>query len=146
MVRLNCSNIFVVFTSVALLSGCSAGVSRPQAVATGAVAGTAIGAGSGAAIGATIAHGDVAASALAGGGIGLGVGIASGLIYHAVSQSGEIDRNSNAIIDNQDDITATQRVLDRYRENLDNETREIQVDESLREYRYEGPSLGNYYR
>ena len=131
---------FVVSAS----SGCSSFHAAPLAVGT--VGGAAAGAGTGAIVGTLIANGDVAASALLGGAIGIPVGLAIGAIYDYNSEPSVQERNRAEIEANQEEIFARQRELDSLREDLRDETPGENPADSNREYHYNGPTLGNYYR
>jgi len=63
-----------------------------------------------------------------------------------VALSEEIASNDSRIDANRQDIRRSQRELDQYREQLDTDTMSIDPDREKGEYRYEGPSLGNYMR
>lgn len=131
-----------------LPSGCATKMSEAQqdAAITGTVVGTAGGAATGAIIGASISNGDVLASTGLGAGIGLGVGLVGGLMYHEVSLNNQISRNNDRIEANRQTILRTQKDLDEYREQLQSDTMSLEPDREKGEYRYEGPSLGNYNR
>ena len=146
MVMANSLQKLLITAAVLLGIGCSASQETQENTLWGAGVGTVVGAGAGAAVGATIANGDIAMSALLGGAVGLPVGIVVGLAYQSVKENKQIKANASQIRGNQARIRQTQSQLDTYREKLDMDTAEITPDESEAEYRYEGPSLGNYYR
>lgn len=146
MERSNILKQLAILVALGLLTGCSISEKTADNVLLGGGAGGVLGAGTGAAIGATIAHGDMASSALLGGAVGIPVGIVAAIVIQDMAENAEINGNAELIADNRDEIRHTQEQLDEYREKLDIETEEIIPDSSLREYRYTGPSLGNHYR
>lgn len=129
-------------------SGCTTKFSDEEkdAALTGGVVGTATGAATGAIIGASISNGDVLASTGLGAGAGLVVGVVGGVVLQRSAKASQISRNEDRIEANREDIGRTQAELDQYREQLLNDTMAIEPDRERGEYRYEGPSLGNYYR
>lgn len=134
----------VVCGVLTVSSGCSGFHAEPLAV--GAVGGAAAGAGTGAIIGAAIANGDVAASALLGGAIGIPVGLAVAAIYDYNSERSVGERKAEEIEKNQAEIFSRQREIDKVREQMRNEGPEGNPSETGREYHYNSPSLGSYYR
>lgn len=117
-----------------------------RGAAVGGVAGSAVGAGTGALIGAAIAHGDIGASALLGAGIGLPVGMVLGAMYVKMHQDDTIERNEKRIVENRQQILRRHQEIEELRHRLHSDSADVHVDEELREYMYQGPSLGNYYR
>ena len=141
----NLRPFIVSITIVAVLSGCS--LSRQTEYgAIGGVAGGAVGAGTGAAIGGAIANGDIAGSALLGTAIGVPVGIAVGVIYANSLETAKLDENENIIRSNAEEISRTQKRLEIERDIMREETSGIEPNKGVREYRYEGASLGNSFR
>jgi len=142
-----CAKLFVVLASV-FTYGC-AGMSSEtttDSALVGAGSGALIGAGAGAAIGATIKNGVVGRSAFAGGLIGIPVGAAVGVVAQSVIERSTINSNQQVIEANFADLQRQQADADAYREKLQMESSEIDVDESRKAYRYEGGSLGDYYQ
>jgi len=142
------SFVFAIFLAAPLLNGCAYLFDDP--VMGTAVAGGAAGAGAGAGIGALIgnnmAHGDVGQSALVGAAIGLPVGAALALGIREAQIQAEISRNQDQIEANQESIELAQGDIDEMRADMSQESRSIRVDDSHAEYRYDGPSLGQYNR
>jgi hypothetical protein len=128
---------------VVLSTGCGF---HAAPLAEGAAGGTAVGAGTGAIIGAVIANGDIGASALLGGAIGLPVGLAAAALYDYNSERTLKEIKIGDINRNQREIMARQREIDSLREELREEGPTGNPDESQKEYRYMGPSLGNPFR
>lgn len=126
-----------------ILSGCAARqVSNPV---YWSATGTAIGAGTGALIGSIIANGDVGASALLGGGIGLGSGI---LIGYMIDQW-EKEQKAQAVAEirrNDEMIAQREREIQDLRGKVDEESQRGDPDVSRREWLYDGPTVGLYYR
>lgn len=115
-------------------------------LAIGAVGGGLAGAGTGAIVGAVIANGDVAASALLGGAIGIPAGLAIAAIYDYHSEVSVKERQQQLIMENQEELFARQREIDLLREKIRNEGPHGDPAEGLRDYQYNGPTYGNYYR
>jgi hypothetical protein len=137
------------FFSALLVGGMVAGSGcgfHAAPLATGAVGGAALGAGTGAIIGSVIANGDIAASALLGGGIGLPAGLLIAAIYDYNSERSVRERKMDVIKANQEQIFNRQREIDALREEIRNDGPIGNPPEELREYRYDGATLGNYYR
>jgi uncharacterized membrane protein len=126
------------------VGGCSSLHAGP--VAAGGAVGTAAGAGTGAIIGSVIANGDIGASALLGAGIGLPAGLIIGAIYDYYSEESVAERKRDLIKENQAQIFARQREIDALRDQIRYEGPQGLPDEQLREYHYNGATLGNYYR
>jgi hypothetical protein len=132
-----------LFCTAVLSSGCGY---HATPLLVGSAGGAAVGAGTGAIIGSAISGGDVAASALLGGAIGLPVGLAAGMIYDYYSTKTITEIKINDIKNNQREMLAREREIDRLREEIQGDIPTGNPDESRREYRYMGPSLGNPYR
>ena len=132
--------------ALTLLSGCSMSKETSDTALTWGAGGTVVGAGTGAAVGAAIANGDIAASTLLGAGVGLPVGIAAGLIYHSYRDDRLIEANENQINANRKELGRAQSEIEAYRGELLTDSESIELDESNREYRFEGASIGSYYR
>ncbi len=135
--------LFIGAVALTVLSGCAAReVSNP--VYWGAT-GTAVGAGTGALIGSIIANGDVAASAMLGGGIGVGAGILIGYMIdewereQKAQMLAEVRRNDEI-------ISQRQREIQELRTRVDEEAERGDPDVSRREWIYDGPTIGQYYR
>lgn len=126
-----------------LTSGCSA---QSDSITRDGLVGAVAGAGTGAIVGSVIANGDVAASALLGTAIGIPVGIALGAIIYNNSQAGVRERKVAQINKNNAELFARQRELDSLREKIRNDGPTGNPSEQLREYQYNGDTLGNYYR
>ncbi len=146
MVSLINRSLIAASLALTFLSGCSMSKETSDTALTWGAGGTVVGAGTGAAIGAAIANGDIATSTLLGAGVGLPVGIAAGLIYHSYRDDRLIEANEKLIKSNQKELGRAQTEIEAYREELFKDSASIEVDESMREYRFEGASLGNYYR
>ena len=141
------SFVSLVVCGVAVLStGCSGSGVHTAPLAVGTLGGAAVGAGTGAIIGSVIANGDVAASALLGGAIGIPVGLAVGALYDYNSEQSVSERKAEEIKNNQAEIFARQRQIDDLREQIRGEGALGNPSEQLREYHYNSPSLGDYYR
>lgn len=145
---LNFSKIVTIFLIIGSLTACSTISNDPyvESGVVGGAAGTVIGAGTGAIIGATIANGDVAASALLGGAIGLPAGVLLGLAIHAHNEDSEIEANNKIIRENYTQIIQRQQQIDTLREEVENDYKSINLDEELRRDIYTGPTLGNRQR
>jgi hypothetical protein len=127
-----------------VVSGCSGLHARP--VVTGGVVGAAAGAGTGAIIGSVISNGDIAASTLLGAGLGIPAGLIIGAIYDYYSEESIAERKRDVIQENQAQIFARQKEIDSLREQIRYEGPQGLPDDQLREYHYNGATLGNYYR
>lgn len=135
--------ISLVAGSAMLISGC--GVSG-ESLAYGGLGGAAAGAGTGAIIGTVIANGDVATSALLGGAIGIPVGIALGAIIDYHSDARVTERRVAKIQKNQAEIYDRQRELDRLRDEIRDDGPTGNPPADLKQYEYDGNTLGNWYR
>jgi hypothetical protein len=93
-----------------------------------------------------IANGDVAASALLGGAIGIPAGLAIAAIYDYNSELSVKERQQKLIMENQEELFARQREIDLLREKVRNEGPHGDPAESFRDYQYNGPTYGNYFR
>lgn len=126
-----------------LLNACSVDAGN---VAQGGVAGGLAGAGTGAIVGAIISNGDIGASALLGGAIGIPVGLVLGAVYDYHSDERVRERKREQIEATQVEISARQRDIDALREKIRAEGPLGNPSPELREYQYNGATLGNYYR
>lgn len=137
----NLKRVFVLAICLCTLSSCGAGY---QTAAWG-VGGTAVGAGAGALVGSLISNGDILASA----GLGAGVGLASGVLIGFVKDRREAARVAriNRKLDSFDRMIYSQQleIESQYGE-LKDTSQVGDVNESLSEPIYDGPSIGVYGR
>jgi len=105
-----------------------------------------VGAGTGALVGTMLTAGDVGASALLGAGIGLPVGAALGYYYVKNKNEAELKENQRLIDINHSSIVQRERELIELREQAELDSFTIEIDSSLQDDLYLGPSLGNYLR
>jgi len=116
-------------------------------LAVGAVGGGVAGAGTGAIIGSVISNGAIGASAVAGGAIGIPVGLAVGMIYDYNSEASVRERKLNQIEANHRELFNREREIEAMREQILNDGPSgSNPSEELRDYQYDGNTLGNYYR
>lgn len=125
-------------------TGCSS--FHTKTLATGAAGGAAAGAGTGAIIGALIANGDVAASALLGGAVGIPAGLAIAAVYDYHSEPSVQERNAALIENNQQELYARQKELERMRQQITEESMASDEWYYNSDYHYNGHTLGNHFR
>ncbi len=141
--------IFSIFLSLSL-TNCGilsdSGPTTGGEYLAGAVIGTAAGAGIGAAIGNAISNGSVEKSVYLGAGVGLAVGVAGTYAYKEIKIHNRIVDNDTQIESNRKAILSKQTEIDRLREEVLNDTYNLQVDQGRFGTVYDGATLGNYYR
>jgi len=140
--------LFLLSFSLLFLASCSLfqTSSTTQGATYGGLGGAAVGAGTGALVGTMLTAGDVGASALLGAGIGLPVGAAVGYYYVKNKNEAELRENQRLIDLNHSTIVQRERELTELRERAELDSFTTEIDSSLQDDLYLGPSLGNYLR
>ena len=129
--------------SIITASGCSLNPKEEAGLKGGAI-GAGVGAGTGAIVGSVITNGDIAASALLGGAIGLPIGVLAGIAYANSIENSVIDDNQAIIDRNSQEIITREGEIQSYRERLLQDSKAIELDESRKEFIYNGPTIGTY--
>lgn len=142
---MNINKIFLAtLVSLSLIS-CAA-FQNPKVVngVAGAGAGSVVGSIAGAAVASSIANGDIPASMALGAGIGMAGGALIGVTYTEMKQNRALAKNNEIIEDNRQYILERQEQIEELREDIIFEYKTIEIDESLEDKTYTGPTIGIY--